>query len=95
MDNWKDAWDHMQLVNGSSDHNDEKETESTSRMWRRDGFMKSASEYWLLCRVIMDRIQSDSLDGNDLIKPTLGKYDQTDMGQVNDLIAQFNLMSMT
>jgi len=63
--------------------------------WRRDGFMKSASEYWLLCNVLLESIRTDAGQNSGVAKRTLGKYDQTDMGQVRQLIAQFNAMKMT
>ena len=74
-------------------------------MWQRIGFMRFASEYWLLAKLIVERIsqntqQNDRASTSDDIpapfqeidgsSPTLlENYDETSMRQVNDLIADF------
>ncbi len=74
-------------------------------MWQRIGFMRFASEYWLLAKMIVERIdqntqQNDGTSAGDNIAATfqeievssptlLEKYDETSMRQVNDLIADF------
>lgn len=87
MGNWRNAWDQTQSTFVS-------EYGSEFASWRRDGFMKSAPEYWLLCRVILHSIRLSASESNGLAKPTLDKYDQTDMSQVNDLVTKFSLLSM-
>ena len=79
-------------------------------MWQRIGFMRFASEYWLLARLIVQRI-SDIAHENELpstadyVKapfeeanepsPTLlERYDETSMRQVNDLIADFQKVGL-
>jgi hypothetical protein len=91
MKTWKIAWDQMHVLYNMDDGHDD---EVSDECWRRDGFMKSASEFWLLCNVLMESIRSDTGKHNGLVKRTLGKYDQTDMDQVRQLIAQFNAMKM-
>lgn len=91
MKNWKNAWDQMHVQANLDDRNDE----GSKASWRRDGFMKSASEYWLLCNVLLESIRSDASEHNGVAKRTLGQYDQTDMGQVRQLIAQFNNIKMS
>lgn len=71
-------------------------------MWRRIGFMRYTSEYWLLAKLIVDRIiekarqkeiastASSSREYDEEPAPTiLDKYDETSMLQVNALIADF------
>lgn len=63
------------------------------KMWRHEGFMKSAWEYWLLCTVMMRRIRAEYGKGSSA-RRTLGKFDQHRMGQLKELISQFNDMSV-
>lgn len=90
MGNWRNAWDQTQSTCASEYGIGCHEAAS----WRRDGFMKSAPEYWLLCRVILHSIRLSASENNGLARRTLEKYDQTDMSQVNDLVAKFSLLSM-
>jgi hypothetical protein len=94
MKNWKHTWDQMHILSDIGDGNTEANLDPGSESWRRDGFMKNASEYWLLCNVLLESIRSDDIGNSGLAKRTLSKYDQTDMGQVRQLIAQFNVMKM-
>lgn len=59
--------------------------------------MKDASEFWLLCRVILEKIrpieQEDST--NTVPGRVLGKFDETNMKQVNDLMKQFENISLS
>ncbi|KAL4810628.1 hypothetical protein BDV18DRAFT_155241 [Aspergillus unguis] len=90
--NWKTAWDKMHALSILPDEN--AVDDSVDEAWRRVGFMKSASEYWLLCNVLLESIQqSDAGKTSSVAKRTLGKYD-TDMGQLRQLITQFNAMKM-
>ncbi|KAB8201892.1 hypothetical protein BDV34DRAFT_228850 [Aspergillus parasiticus] len=83
MENWRNAWDQMRLLRPDDDIDD---VEPAS--WRRNGFMKNASEYWLLCRGILGSIRSSASENNRFARRTLDKYDETDQSQVNDLIAK-------
>ncbi|KAE8334574.1 hypothetical protein BDV24DRAFT_170047 [Aspergillus arachidicola] len=83
MENWRNAWDQMRLLR-PDDNIDDVEPAS----WRRNGFMKNASEYWLLCRGILGSIRSSASENNRFARRTLDKYDETDLSQVNDLIAK-------
>ena len=74
-------------------------------MWQRVGFSRFCSEYWLLAKLIVDRITDraqrkehafvDASAGtefgsDDRSTPTiLDNYDETSMRQVNDLISEF------
>ena len=62
MENWKCIWNHI-VRDGSVDFpspgSDEKRhLANTGEIWKRAGFWWHAPEYWLLLRVILDRIIS-------------------------------------
>ena len=79
-------------------------------MWQRIGFTRFASEYWLLAKLIVERITNQARRGQDGLmtnanltttrdreeSPTsiLDKYDETSMQQVNDLIADFQRVAL-
>lgn len=69
-------------------------------LWKRVGFMRHSPEYWLLAKLLVDRLSSpvDRILGSDsahletvgeMHEPILTRYDQTSMLQVNDLITGF------
>jgi hypothetical protein len=71
-------------------------------MWKRIGFMRNAPEFWLLAKIVLERLESarktaeiaDSVIGVDdrrgsLSQSVLDKYDETSMNQVNELIKDF------
>lgn len=74
-------------------------------MWKRTGFLRHAPEYWMLAKLIVERIWAKAelhdsppedfpLPGHVATQegpsePLLGKYDDTSMKQVNDLISEF------
>ena len=74
-----------------------------SNMWKRVGFSRFADEYWLLARLITEKMKAAAeqveLFGNpgvDSLAPTevpdddeaiLSSYDETSMQQVNNLIS--------
>lgn len=78
-----------------------------SNMGNRIGFVRHAAEYWLLAKIIVDRLftcNSNQLGSSPAIQSEatsafitgtdsmLSKYDQTSMQQVNDLISLFQNM---
>ena len=87
LKNWKDAWNNQRIAEVAS--GTDEEGDSFPGMWKRVGFIKNAYEYWLLCCILVER---SPLGESGEIKPVLGRYDETDMSQVNDLIAQFGDM---
>jgi hypothetical protein len=68
-------------------------------MWRRVGFMRHANEFWLLANLVVDRMTSrrmveDNVNTEQGISyasenHVLPQYDQNNMRQVNELIANF------
>jgi hypothetical protein len=77
-------------------------------MWKRVGFMKNAPEFWLLAKIVLERLEADrheedatdslwSGKGGDVPSlgfPVLEKYDKTSMGQVNDIITMFQRLNV-
>ena len=67
--NWKAIWNHIALC-GSVDFpssfallQDQDEVDGERELWKRPGFWRHASEYWLLLRVMVDRIVARKGDG--------------------------------
>jgi hypothetical protein len=66
--------------------------------------MKNAPEFWLLAKIVWERLEAErseeyvtdslwSRNGGDVPSlgfPVLEKYDETSMGQVNDIITMFS-----
>lgn len=92
VQNWDIVWEGYQLYHAASFKHDPVHSSALTadNMWKRIGFMKYASEYWLLASLLLDRIcATDHQPVQDLQQPLLQQYDQTSMQQVNDLIADF------
>jgi hypothetical protein len=102
LGNWKTVWEtYSDELSFSPPHvMVDKENILPVDLWRRVGFMCHSPEYWLLAKLLVDRL-SASIDtipnsNDDLINPSsvthepiLTQYDQTSMLQVNDLITGF------
>ncbi|KIW89239.1 uncharacterized protein Z519_10092 [Cladophialophora bantiana CBS 173.52] len=76
--------------------------------WKRIGFYRNASEYWLLARVMLEKVESfrktDEAEHSPLeckdsrgtgVPLILSKFDETSMDQVNDLITSFQPLRMS
>lgn len=87
LKNWKNAWNNRRVAEDVIET--DEEGDSFPGMWKRVGFIKNAYEYWLLCCIFAERSPFGELEET---KPVLGRYDETDMSQVNDLIAHFGNM---
>jgi hypothetical protein len=115
LENWKQIW----LLHDSSEHlgADVFATEKASRgslnpdeMWKRVGFMRNAPEFWLLAKIVLERVEADRcqveltnpfidssgnrVDNLPLGSPVLDRYDETSMGQVNDIIMMFQRLNV-
>ena len=116
LTNWKQVW----LLHESSPENlgaDVLANEKASRgslnpreMWKRVGFMRNAPEFWLLAKIVLERLESDHrqeeetnsfvdssgkrTDNLPLGSPVLEKYDETSMGQVNHIITMFQRLGV-
>lgn len=98
LGNWKAAWKQYAEHFAMRSHHSTNETTilEPRNMWKRIGFSRHASEYWLLVKLIHDRISAEIQTGatradtaDESAKAILDRYDETSMRQVNDLIAEF------
>ncbi|KAL9564863.1 hypothetical protein ACKAV7_011315 [Fusarium commune] len=102
LDNWKSAWEtYSDEFSFSPPHvMVDRHNVATENLWRRVGFMRHSPEYWLLGKLLVDRLStpSDSYGSPESTvadasgsahEPILTRYDQTSMLQVNDLITGF------
>ncbi|RKK96926.1 hypothetical protein BFJ71_g7496 [Fusarium oxysporum] len=100
LDNWKSAWEtYSDEFSFSPPHvMVDRHNVATENLWRRVGFMRHSPEYWLLGKLLIDRLSSDSFGSLESTvpdasgsahEPILTRYDQTSMLQVNDLITGF------
>ncbi|RGP78351.1 hypothetical protein FLONG3_3487 [Fusarium longipes] len=102
LDNWKSVWEtYSDELSFSPPHVlVNRQDISPGDLWRRVGFMRHSPEYWLLAKLLVDRLSTplDTIPSSDetLVEatsathePILTRYDQTSMLQVNDLITGF------
>ncbi|KAL2221529.1 hypothetical protein M432DRAFT_540105 [Thermoascus aurantiacus ATCC 26904] len=91
--NWKRLWDEHQRSHAVTSMN----AFSFPDMWKRDGFMKHAADYWALANLIIERTQSTHSSRPGIVNSDEGvseKYDDTDIRQVTDLIKGFREMGL-
>lgn len=92
LTSWKLVW-NRRLLNGDERYFDVQVTEQQpqqnppdeSGMWRRPGFWRHASEFWLFAQLYVDR---PSLSLND--EEVAGCYDDVSMTRIKSLIAKFS-----
>ncbi|KAF0637477.1 hypothetical protein FPSE5266_09730 [Fusarium pseudograminearum] len=102
LSNWKMVWEtYSDELSFSPPHvMVNKQNISPAELWRRVGFMRHSPEYWLLAKLLVDRLSAPIetmtnpedalLDATTVTQePILARYDQTSMLQVNDLITGF------
>ena len=103
LNGWIDIWqNYRQTFSEEERHHPLGKDEITpDNMWKRVGFSRFCPEYWLLAKLMTERLsatlqverQSErSLDEHNRhsADPTLlERYDETSMRQVNDLISEF------
>ncbi|KAK5172959.1 uncharacterized protein LTR77_003081 [Saxophila tyrrhenica] len=102
LDSWIAIWQIYQQAYSTSQQYCPlgEEIMTPHNMWKRIGFVRYCSEYWLLAKLITERISAGTwmigVDQANVNVPqpsdqntVLQKYDETRMQQVNDLICQF------
>jgi predicted component of type VI protein secretion system len=102
LGNWKSVWEtYSDELSFSPPHvMVDKHDILPDDLWRRVGFMRHSPEYWLLAKLLVDRLSTpiDTIPSSDETlldatsarhEPILTRYDQTSMLQVNDLITGF------
>jgi hypothetical protein len=111
--NWKQIWllhDSCEDlgVDTSADQEASGSTFDPGAMWKRVGFMRNAPEFWLLAKLVLERLETGrhEEDGTDSLGsgkrsdvpslgfPVLDKYDETSMSQVNDIITMFQRLNV-
>ncbi|KAJ5303989.1 uncharacterized protein N7443_003649 [Penicillium atrosanguineum] len=70
--------------------------DTPDNLWKQVGFLRQASEFWHLARIIAGKIMSANQDDADEAEEDkeLSRYDHTDMGDVNDLIMEYRRMNL-
>ncbi|KAJ5381795.1 uncharacterized protein N7496_004223 [Penicillium cataractarum] len=74
--------------------------DTPENLWKQVGFLRQASEFWQLARIMADEIMSttngceDENDEEEERSKALSRYDHTDMGDVNGLIMQYRRLNL-
>jgi hypothetical protein len=70
--------------------------DTPENLWKQVGFLRQASEFWHLARIIAGKIMSANQDDSDEAEENkeLSRYDHTDMGDVNGLIMEYRRMNL-
>lgn len=104
LDNWIKVWGiYMYRYSITQRHSPRPIGEDDlDSMWQRIGFYHSSDEYWMLAKLMVDRVTTSkhherdqalkdgfSTDDARARDGLLAKYDETSMSQVNELIADF------
>ncbi|KAJ6166578.1 hypothetical protein N7470_002025 [Penicillium chermesinum] len=104
--NWRSAWDMFASTSSSGDSPHITiggGCLQLDTMWKRIGFCRHCPEYWLLAKLMADRLSllgstqqgnEQVLHDNGPLDPILRNYDQTSMRQVNDLILGFKAFQL-
>lgn len=74
LQHWKELWDIQQILATPVC----LRTPSVTNMWKGDGFMTHAGEYWALAIMNLERMQSPEPLRPDVISE---RYDDTDLEQ--------------
>lgn len=111
--NWRSIWnmrleDNFEDLCGIRNLLRAQSAPEANASWKRIGFMRNAPEYWLLARIILERLEStqqsldaaESLSGQsgwryNLTASVLPKYDETSMDQLNEFITSFQSLKMS
>lgn len=88
LDNWRRIWNKRVPE-------DESLPEAPDNLWKQVGFLRHASEFWHLARIMAGKITSgnndeDGFEGDE----KLSRYDHTDMGDVNGLIMEYRRLNL-
>ncbi|KAF7586907.1 hypothetical protein BBP40_008037 [Aspergillus hancockii] len=91
LENWRRIWN-------ARVPEDSYTLEHPQTLWKKIGFVRYAPEFWHLARIIVARIQSESLDEQKSAPRApveLFRYDHTDMLDVNELIMEYRRPSLS
>lgn len=89
LENWRQIWNMRVPEDAGIPNNPEN-------LWKRVGFLRHASEFWQLARLLMGKIMPANQDemGNTEETQLSSRYDHTDMGEVNELIMEYRRMNI-
>ncbi|KAJ5983198.1 hypothetical protein N7481_005297 [Penicillium waksmanii] len=89
LDNWREIWN-------SRVPEDTGLPDTPENLWKRVGFLRHASEFWQLARLLMGKIMAANQDDGENAEEMeqLSRYDHTDMGEVNELIMEYRRMNL-
>ncbi|KAI5364036.1 hypothetical protein Slin15195_G096910 [Septoria linicola] len=97
--NWHLLWQqHLDLILQKEPLSSNTLASDIHDLWKREGFSRHASEYWMLASMLVQRLDStrewhasdvQSKVEEDAADTFLEKYDETSMRQINDLITDF------
>lgn len=89
LENWRQIWSVR--IPEDTDIPDVPEN-----LWKRVGFLRHASEFWQLARLLLGKIITNNQDDTTDFEGTeqLSRYDHTDMGEVNELIMEYRRMNL-
>ncbi|KAJ5461818.1 uncharacterized protein N7458_003370 [Penicillium daleae] len=93
LENWRRIWcERVPEDAGLPD--------TPENLWKQVGFLRQASEFWQLAKIMVDEIMSTTNeceyenDDEEEKNKTLSRYDHTDMGEVNGLIMQYRRLNL-
>ncbi|KAJ6110668.1 hypothetical protein N7486_002903 [Penicillium sp. IBT 16267x] len=88
LENWRQIW--IERV-----PEDEGMSDTAQNLWKQVGFLRRASEFWHLARIMANKIMSTSHDDDDFeVNTKLSKYDHTDMEDVNGMIKGYRMLNL-
>lgn len=88
LENWRQIW--IERI-----PEDEGMPDTAHNLWKQVGFLRRASEFWHLARIMADKIISTSHDDDDFeVNTKLSKYDHSDMEDVNGMIKAYRMLSL-
>lgn len=74
---------------------DEGIPETAPNLWRQVGFLRRASEFWHLARIMLEKIMSNIHAGDGFEEsPRNYRYDHGDMAAVNELIVEYRRLNL-
>lgn len=89
LENWRQIW-------SARIPEDTSIPDTPENLWKRVGFLRHASEFWQLARLLLGKIITNNQDDTTDFEGTeqLSRYDHTDMGEVNELIMEYRRMNL-
>ncbi|KAJ5919743.1 hypothetical protein N7454_009578, partial [Penicillium verhagenii] len=93
LENWRQIWTERVPE-------DEGMPDTAQNLWKQVGFLRRASEFWHLARIMADKIMADKIMSNSQhdddfeVNAKIFKYDHTDMDDVNGMIKEYRMLNL-